>query len=317
MEQSILVTGGAGFLGSRLVRALAERGERVIVYDNFTTGIPENLAGFQDRVKLVQGDTLDLSFLLRTIKGHGVSSIIHTAAVVGFAPSIEKPVLTAKINVEGTANILEASRIMGVERVLDISSEEVYGDFQYEPADEDHPITPRVPYAITKVAAEGYELFYHECFGLDVVIVRTSWVYGPGLPRTRAPKTFIQNSLKGIPTDMPFGADHRVDHIYIEDFVQGALLVFDAKNPESRVFNIATGKAYTFKDMAHMVEEIIPGAKISVGPGLIKYSEGIDAPQKGALSIQRARSELGYQPKYDLLDGLRMYAEYLKLGHDV
>jgi len=312
MGQPILITGGAGFLGAHIARALLQRGDPVVIYDNLSTGLPQNPAGFQDRTKLVNGDILDLSFLLRTIIAEKVKRIIHTAALVSFAPSVEKPVLTAKINIEGTLNILEASRIAGIERVMDVSSEEVYGHFQYEPADEDHPFSPTAPYAISKVAGEGFGQFYHRFFGLDVVTIRTSWVYGPGLPRARPPKTFIENGLMGIPTEMVSGSDHRIDHTYIDDFVQGALLAFDVKNPKHRVFNISSGRAYTFKEMARMVQEIIPGPKISVGPGLIEYYEGVEGPQKGALNIQRAQSELGYQPQYDLFEGLKRYVNSIR-----
>jgi nucleoside-diphosphate-sugar epimerase len=317
MRPSVLITGGAGFLGSHIARALVQRGDRVVIYDNFSAGLPQNLIDLQDKLKLVNGDILDLSFLIRTIMAEKVKRIIHTAALVGFAASIEKPALTARINIEGTLNILEASRLVGVERIMDISSEEVYGHFQYEPADENHPFSPSAPYSISKVAAEGFDRFFHTFFGLDVVTIRTSWVYGPGLPRARPPKTFIENSVKGISTKMDSGADHRVDHTYIDDFVQGALLAFDVKNPKSRVFNIASGKAYTFSQMARMVEEIVPGPKISVGPGLMKYSETVEGPQKGALNIQRAQSELGYQPQYDLFKGLIKYVESLRASKGI
>ena len=317
MRQSVLITGGAGFLGSHIARALVQRGDPVVIYDNLSTGLPQNLIDLQDKVKFVNGDILDLSFLIRTIMAEEVKRIIHTAALVGFAFSIEKPALTAKINIEGTLNILEASRIVGVERIMDISSEEVYGHFQYEPADEDHPFSPTAPYSISKVAAEGFDRFFHTFFGLDVVTIRTSWVYGPGLPRARPPKTFIENSLKGILTKMDSGADHRVDHTYIDDFVQGALLAFDERNSKSRIFNIASGRAYTFKEMARMIEEIIPGPKITVGPGLLKYYKTVEGPQKGALNIQRAQSELGYQPQYDLFKGLIKYVESLRASKGI
>jgi UDP-glucose 4-epimerase len=314
MGDAILITGGAGFLGSHLARTLVMKGERVVVYDNFSAGLPANLADIYGKLDIVNGDILDLSFLIQTMTRTKVKRVIHTAALVSFASCVEKPVMTAKVNLEGTANLLEASRLFGVQRFLDVSSEEIYGIFQNEPADENHPLSPTQPYAITKMAAERYEDFYHRYFGLDVVTIRTSWVYGPGFPRARAPKSLIENSLKGIVSNMENGADHRVDHTYIDDFVQGALLAFEIEKPKSRVFNIASGKAHTFKEMADMIGVIIPGAKIMVGPGLMRYSADVFAPQKGALNIQRAKSELGYAPQYDLFEGLKKYTEFLKKG---
>lgn len=301
-------------MGSHLAAALARNGNRVLVYDNLSAGFPENLTELGERVRFVHGDILDLSFLIRTMMAEQVERVIHTAALVSFAPSVEKPALTAKINIEGTINVLEASRIVGVGRILDISSEEVYGDFQYEPADEEHPYLPAMPYAITKVAAEQYEEFFHRYFGMDVVIVRTSWVYGPGLPRVRVPKIFIENALSGIPTHLASGGDYRVDQTYIEDFVQGALLAFHAQTPRHRVFNIASGKAYSFSETAAMIKKLIPGAEITIGPGFLKHTEQVEAPRKGALSVERARSELGYEPKYDLFEGLRTYLESYQKG---
>ena len=314
MDNSIIVTGGAGFLGSYLARALALKGEHVVVYDNFSAGLPAKLSDVSNKLEIVNGDILDLSFLIQTMMKARVKKVIHTAALVSFASCVEKPAFTAKVNVEGTINLLEASRILGVTRFLDVSSEEIYGNFQYEPADENHPLSPTQPYAITKMAAERYEDFYQRYFGLDVIVIRTSWVYGPGLPRNRAPKSMIENSLKGMETNMENGADHRVDHTYIDDFLQGALLAFEVVKPKSRVFNIASGKAHTFREMGEMVGVIIPGAKITIGPGLMKYSQEVSAPQKGALNIERAKSELGYVPRYDLFEGLKKYTEYLKKG---
>ncbi len=312
MSDSILITGGAGFLGSHLARALGDRDDRVVVYDNLSAGVPLNLRSCADSVKMVHGDILDLSFLIRTMMTEKINKVIHTAALVSFGPSIEKPALTAKINIEGTINILEASRILGIDRILDVSSEEVYGEFQYEPADEDHPQLPRMPYAITKMTAEKFEEFFANFFGLDIITIRTSYVYGVGLPRPRPPKIFIENSLKGIPTTLESGAEHRIDHTFIDDFVQGALLAFDARKPKSRIFNIASGQGHTYLEMARWVEEIIPGPRISVGPGRMKFTEELDAPQKGALDIKRAATELGYKPRYDLFEGLQKYADQLK-----
>ena len=127
MGQSILITGGGGFLGAHLARALALKGERVVVYDNFSAGLPANLLDISNRLEIVNGDILDLSYLLQTMLKTGVNRVIHTAAMVGYAICAEKPALAAKVNIEGTINLMDASRIVGVKRYLDVSSEETYG----------------------------------------------------------------------------------------------------------------------------------------------------------------------------------------------
>lgn len=159
MGQSILVTGGAGFLGAHLARALALKGERVVVYDNFSAGLPANLSDVSNKLDIVNGDTLDLSYLLQTILKTGVNRVIHTAALVGFAACVEKPALAAKVNLEGTINLLDAARIAGVKRFLDVSSEETYGSFQYEPADEDHPLSPTSPTPSPRWRRSGMRIF--------------------------------------------------------------------------------------------------------------------------------------------------------------
>ena len=310
----VLVTGGAGFLGSHLVRALARRGDEVVAFDNFHTANPANLQDLRERIEVVNGDITDLSHILRLVKEHGVDRIIHTAAIASAIPAVARPVVTVRVNVEGMINVLEAMRLFDIRRCIHISSEETYGNFQREPADEEHPQNPLHPYAVTKMAAERLGRGFRQIFGLDVVSIRTSWVYGAGLPRTRPPKSFIENALAGRPTTLPRGGDHRVDHTYIRDFVDGVLAAFDLPTHPYDVYNIASGRASTMRDMAQIVRELIPGAEISVGGGLLEWQPGSTMPVKGALDVTRAKQVFGYQPKYDLKAGLAEYIAWFRRG---
>ncbi len=310
----VLVTGGAGFLGSHLVRALALRGDRVVAFDNFLTANPANLEDLRDRVEVVSGDITDLSHLLRVVKEHRIDRIVHAAAISSAIPAIAKPALTVRVNVEGTINVLEAMRLFDIQRCLHISSEETYGSFQREPADEEHPQNPFAPYAVTKMAAERLGRGYRQIFGLDVISIRTSWVFGAGLPRTRPPKSFIENALAGRPTRLSIGGDHRVDHTYIRDFIDGTLGAFDLPTHRYDVYNIATGRAYTIRETAEVVRELIPGAEITVGGGLLEWQPGSTMPVKGALDVTRAKEAFGYQPKYDLKAGLAEYIAWFRRG---
>lgn len=309
---TVLVTGGAGFIGSHIVKALLDRGDQVIVYDNYAQANPRNLEGVSGEIEVVAGDILDLPYLMNTVKKFGVEKIIHMAAIVGGMVSVEKPTQTAKVNIEGTLNALETARIMGAQRVIGFSTESVYGPFRYEPADEDHPRNPQTPYAITKMVCEMLGLHYHRFYGVDFIAVRPSYVYGPAMPgegrRARPPKTFVVSAVEGKPLKMEEGGDQKVDQVHVKDLVQGVLLTLDAKEPKHRIYNLASGKAYTFGQTAEIVKELVPGASIEVGPGLLTYSMG----QEGAIDLSRAREDLGYTPKYDLRDGLKDYIEWYR-----
>jgi len=314
---NVLVTGGGGFLGSQIVRALAKRGDAVIIYDNYVTADAASIKDIKNSIKIVKGDISDLSRLLETLKVDKIKKIVHAGAIGSPAQVIEQAWMGVHVNIGGTISVLEAARLMDINRIIFISSEETYGVFQYEPADENHPLTPVSLYGVTKVAAEQILEQYNKLFGMSCISIRTSWVYGPGLPRRRPPRIFIEDALMGKPTKLACGADHKMDHTYIDDLVQGALLALDSKNPKYSVYNIATGKSYTLRDLVSLIKNILPQAKIEVGPGLLYYmgapiKEGCEMPQKGALNIERAKQDLGYNPENDLETGLRKYVGWFK-----
>ena len=311
---SVLVTGGAGFLGSHLVRALAQRGASAVAYDNGLTGTPRNLADLEGKIAVVDGDVTDLSHLCRIIQQFQVDRIIHGAAVSTMLPSIQRPALAVQVNIVGSVNVLEAMRLFPIERCLHLSSEEAYGGARAEPLAEDQPLDPMTPYGATKAAVEHLGRAYRRFFGSRIFHVRTSYVYGAGLPRPRPPRTFIEDALAGRPTVMPRGADQRADHTYIRDFVAGTLALLDCPEPRYDAYNIAGGRSVTLKELAALVQELIPGAHIELGPGPLEYAPGVLYPRKAALDIRRARDDFGYQPQYDLQRGLAEYIAWFQRG---
>ena len=311
---SILVTGGSGFLGSHVVRALAHRGDGVVAYDNNLTGTPRNLTDLVGKAAIVDGDVTDLSHLLRTIQRHQVDRIIHGGAIASMGPSLQRPTLAVQVNIVGAVNVLEAMRLFPIERCLHISSEEAYGDARGEPIREDQHLEPVTHYGATKVAVEHLSRAHGRFFGTRVFHVRTSYVYGSGLPRVRPPRTFIEDALAGRPTVMPQGADQVADHTYIRDFVDGILAMLDCPAPRHDAYNLAGGRGYTIGEVAAVFRELVPSARIDLGPGLLEYAPGVPYPRKGTLDIARAREDFGFTPRYDLRRGLAEYIAWFRRG---
>jgi nucleoside-diphosphate-sugar epimerase len=268
-------------------------------------------------VRLVPGDITDLSSLLLVIKEHRIQRIVHAAAIVSVVSSLGAPSHVTRVNIGGTLNILEAMRLFEVERTVHISSEEAYGDFRYEPIDEEHPLAPTAPYGITKVAAEHLGRFYRTQYKTDFINVRTSWVYGPGLPRLRIPRTLIEAALEKRALHLPRGGNARIDHTYLDDCVDGILLALDHPSHPHDVYNIGSGQSWSTAEMVAILRELIPGADLAVGPGPHWFTDEMVAPKKGALDITRARTVLGYGPKYDLRQGLAAIIDWYRRGQPI
>jgi nucleoside-diphosphate-sugar epimerase len=233
----VLVTGGGGFLGGAIVAALAARGDEVIAFD-IAFRQPAS-----PQITRVAGNVTEWPQLARAIADHRPDKVVHCAAIVGVLPSVEAPIATMRVNVEGSLNLFEAMRLFDVRRVVHISSDEVYGPFEAAVIDESHPCRPLMPYGVSKYTVEQLGRGYAERYGLECINVRTCWVYGPGLPRARVPKTLVDAALEGRPLHLPSGADFRVDQVYIDDTVQGVLLALDHAAHAFDAYNIATGEA--------------------------------------------------------------------------
>jgi nucleoside-diphosphate-sugar epimerase len=185
----------------------------------------------------------------------------------------------------------------------------VYGPFRADRIDESHPLDPVMPYGICKAAVEQLGRSYRDLHGVEVINLRTSWVYGPGLPRERVPKTLVDAALAGRPLHVASGADAAIDHTYVDDLVSAVLAALDRREHRQDAYNIASGAAATVAELVRIVGELVPGAQLSVGPGPYRHGDRVELVRKGALDVSRAAAELGWKPRYDIRAGLAAYVD--------
>jgi nucleoside-diphosphate-sugar epimerase len=306
----VLVTGGGGFLGAAAVRALVARGDTAIAFDTQLAG----LAGAESSERLIRvpGDITDMANVAQALMVHKPDAVVHCAAIVGVLSSLGSPINVVRVNVEGSLNVFEAMRLAGVRRCIHISSEETYGAFRADRIDETHPLDPVMPYGICKAAVEQLGRSYRDLHGLEVVNLRTSWVYGPGLPRERIPKTLIDAALAGRRLHVPSGADAAIDHTYVDDVAAAILAALDHEQHRYDAYNVASGTAPTVAEIIAIVRELVPGAQLSVGPGPYRHGDRVELVRKGALDVSRATAELGWRPRYDIRTGLAAYVNSLR-----
>ncbi|NOZ83114.1 MAG: SDR family oxidoreductase, partial [Euryarchaeota archaeon] len=254
----VLVTGGAGFIGSNLVAALLEQGHRVVAYDSLITGREENIGEFagEENFSFVRGDILDFERLAEAMRD--VEIVLHQAALPSVARSVADPVTTNRINVEGTINVLLAAREAGVERVVIASSSSVYGDTPQLPKREDMPLNPKSPYAVSKAAKEMYARVFSELYGISTICLRYFNVYGP----KQDPKSeyaaviprFITSALEGRALTVHGDGKQTRDFTFVEDVVQANLLAMDSRTQGN--YNIAFGKNVSILELAEMIIEL-------------------------------------------------------------
>lgn len=300
----ILVTGSAGFIGSAVVAALAKRGDEVAALDLAPGAALSRIAGAYPNVSIHTGDVNEWARIAALLQGARVDGIVHCAAVVGVPASVQAPWRTFRVNVAGSLNLMEAMRLFGVKRMVHLSSEETYGPFLKPRANEDHPQKPVMPYGISKLAVELLGNSYKELHGLECIHIRTCWVYGAALPRPRVPKILIEAALDGRALHVEAGADFAVDHTHVDDAVQGIVLALDKPHHPFDAYNIASGEAPTMRQIVDIVKELVPGARLTIGDGPYRHPGGVACVAKGALDIARARTVLGYSPKFDIRRGL-------------
>jgi UDP-glucose 4-epimerase len=306
---SILVTGGGGFVGAAVARALAKRGDAVTVLDMTRTPALETLVASCPTVRFAQVQMTDAAQLLEAVRQAAPQAIIHCAAIIGAAA----PEAIVRTNLEGSLTLLGAMRMFDVPRMIHISSEEVYGAFNADMISEDHPCVPTKIYGVAKLAFEQMARIIAGGTERSVVHLRTSWVYGPGLPRQRMPKTFIDAALANTPLSLPEGGDLRLDQTYIDDLTAGIIGALDLPHHPYDTYHIASGTAPSVAEIAGIVNELVPGARISVGPGRRAF-DGPEPARKGALNVERARIAFGYVPRYPIREGIAAYIDATRQG---
>ncbi|MGI8801053.1 MAG: SDR family oxidoreductase [Solirubrobacteraceae bacterium] len=304
-----LVTGGAGFIGSHLVHRLLEDGVDVRVLDNFATGRRENLA--EADLELVEGDIQSYERVHNAV--NGCDRVFHLAALPSVPRSVQDPLTSNASNVIGTLNVLLASRDAQVERVVFASSSSIYGSNPAMPKHEDLAPAPMSPYAVSKLAGEGYCRSFHEVYGLSTVAVRFFNVFGPrqdpGSQYSAVIPRFILAGLRGE-TPVVFGdGEQSRDFTFVENAVAATLLAMGAPGIEGGVFNVACGEQLTLNqtiaELEAILEQPITPEHRPARPGDVRHS---------LADISRARSMLGYAPHVSFADGLRRtVAHYAEL----
>lgn len=310
----ILVTGGSGFIGSGVVKALAARGDTVVAFDIARSPRLDAAMAEHKNIEYVHGEITEWPQVVSLIQRTKPDGVVHCAAVVSVTLSLAAPIATFRVNVDGSLNLFEAMRLFGVKRVVNLSSEETYGPFEKDRIDETHPNRPIHPYGISKYAVERLACDYVKAYGMEIVHVRTCWVYGPGLPRPRVPKILVDAAVAGRKLHIPEGGDFTVDHVYIDDCVDGILKALDKPAHRFDVYHVSSGDSVSLTEIVAMMKEIVPGADLAIGPGNYRFVDGTEVVKKGALDISRARAELGYEPRYPIRKGLEAYVAATRAG---
>ena len=304
-----LVTGGAGFIGSHIVEELVQRGESVRVLDNLSSGRRENLASVQDKVDFRECDIRDLEAIRPVLEG--VDYVIHLAALPSVARSIEDPVSTTLVNLNGTLHVLLAARDARAKRVIIATTAAAYGDDPTMPRVETQMPQPLSPYALTKLAGEHYGQIFHRIFGLEVVALRYFNIFGPRQnpqsPYTGVLSKFIVAYLRGqTPTIFGDGEQSR-DFTFVTNVVDATLRACLAPAAPGKVINVGTGKGSTLNQTLALLNQILG---VQVTPQYAPPRAG-DVRHSTA-DISLARTALGYEPRVSLEDGLRRTVAWLR-----
>ena len=298
-----LVTGGAGFIGANLIKALVAAGHSVRVLDNFSTGKRERLRPFDCRVDLVEGDLRSYHIVREAVTD--VEVVFHQGALPSVPRSINDPITTNQVNVDGTLNILDAAKAAGVRRVIYASSSSIYGENPVLPKQEDMTPMPISPYAVAKLAGEKYCQAFTRSYGLETVALRYFNVFGPGQdPKSQYAAVmplFITAFLDGGKITLFGDGEQSRDFTFVENVVQANILAADAPDASGQVLNVACGARTSLNEIIDHLRSVT-GLDVEVEyepnrPGDVMHSQA---------DVGKASSILGYSPSVSVKEGLEL-----------
>ena len=304
-----LITGGAGFIGSNIVRRFIKNSENVRILDNFSSGKKENIEDVMDKIELIEGDVCDYKIVEKAVKG--IDYVFHYAAIPYVPFSIENPVDTVNVNTIGTINLLEASRKHNVKKFIFASSSAIYGNTETIPSPENLLPAPLSPYAITKLTGEYYCQFYYLTYGLKIVCFRYFNVFGPYQNLESQYSAVIPifiNKILNNERPMIYGDGYQTrDFIYIDNVIEANLLAIKTRNGDGKVLNICQGEEINLFTLIDVINKIldknIKPTFTDARPGDIRRSCG---------DSQRANSILNYNPKVSFEEGIEKTVEWYK-----
>lgn len=304
----ILVTGGAGFIGSHMVDKLIDSDAKVIVIDNLYSGQLENIKKHKHNknFRFVKGDIRNFRLARQLVKE--VDAVLNLAAIVSVPQSIEKPLLVNEVNVKGALNLLNACLDGDVKRFVQASSAAVYGDAQTLPVREDFKPKPLSPYAVSKIAADDYALVFHRVYGLETVCLRYFNVFGPRQANNpySGVITLFAKALLGDRRPRIYGDGEQTrDFVFVDDVVSANLLALTEKKAVGEIFNVATSNAVTINRLLQVLQKIT--GKKSLKPVYAEPREG--DVRHSCASIEKAKALLGYEPVFSLEKGLSELVE--------
>ena len=306
---NILVTGGAGFIGSHLVKHLASEGHKVTILDDFSNGDLKNVWELinNKKVRIIKGDVRDSALLAHIT--NDIDTIFHLAAQIHIDKSILEPKMTFDVNVTGTLNILELALKKDFEKIIYASTSEVYGSALKEKIDENHPMNPHSPYAASKLAADRLCYAYAETYGLNISIIRNFNTYGPFQKDTgygAVIPIFIKRVLDGKPPVIYGDGTQTRDFMYIEDAVKAYSLLMNGRTDE-RVMNFGSGEDVTMNELAELIIRMCGSSvkPVHVGPRAGEV-------RRLCADTTKSRKLLGFEPSYALKDGLKKYIEWFR-----
>jgi UDP-glucose 4-epimerase len=303
----VLVTGGGGFIGSNLARALLGRGDDVRVLDNFATGNRGNLADVWEDIELVEGDLR--SYERVHVATRGVELVFHQGALPSVPRSVQDPLTTSAVNVEGTLNVLLAARDEGIRRVVAASSSSVYGNSGTLPRVESSPPDPESPYGVAKLAAERYCVAFSRVYAMETVVLRYFNVFGPHQDPTSQYAAVVPRFITAIAAGeaVPIDGDGEQsrDFTFVENVIDGNLLAADAPEASGAVLNVATGQQTSINQLAQTLGDLL---------GRTVEREYLP-PRAGDVlhswaDVSEARRLIGYEPRVGLREGLERAADW-------